>query len=145
MDLPIICDLTPDALHARREELLTVLAKRAVGRAETPEGYVFTFHPSSDTLSALAAVIDAERQCCRWLRFAVVVEPDGGPITLTLSGPGGAREFLSSLFGPLCGPKRESGSVRPQSGPGRPQRGKRGQEPAKGLHAAIKGASPLAG
>jgi len=98
MDLPIICELTPDALRARREDMLAGLAERATRHQETAEGHVFTFDPSSETLKLLTAVVDAERQCCRWLRFAVVVEPDGGPITLTLSGPDGARQFLSALF-----------------------------------------------
>jgi hypothetical protein len=78
--------------------VLPRFAARASKHEETADGCVFTFEPSSDTLKMLAAVIDAERQCCRWLRFAVTVEPDGGPITLALSGPDGAREFLSALF-----------------------------------------------
>jgi hypothetical protein len=98
MNLPIMCELTPEALRERREGLLSRLAERATGQEQTVDGYVFTFAPSSDTLKILTAVIDAERQCCRWLRFAVTVEPDGGPITLTLSGPNGSREFLSALF-----------------------------------------------
>jgi len=98
MELPIICDLTPAALRARREDLLAGLAERATGHEETTDGHIFTFNASSETLQMLTAAIDAERQCCRWLRFAVTVEPDGGPITLTLSGPDGAREFLSALF-----------------------------------------------
>jgi hypothetical protein len=98
MDLPIICELTPEARRARREGLLPSLASRVTKHEETDDGHVFTFPAASDTLRVIAEVIDAERQCCRWLRFAVVVEPDGGPITLKLSGPAGAREFLSALF-----------------------------------------------
>ena len=98
MNLPIMCELTPEALRERREEMLARLAEQATKHEETADGVVFTFEPSSDTLKILTAVIDAERQCCRWLRFAVTVEPDGGPITLTLSGPDGSREFLSALF-----------------------------------------------
>jgi hypothetical protein len=99
MDLPIVCELGPEALRARREDVLARLAERATKREETASGYVFTFDGSSDTLKLLTAAIDVERQCCRWLRFALTVEPGGGPITLTLSGPDGSREFLSALFG----------------------------------------------
>jgi hypothetical protein len=98
MDLPIMCELGQEALRARREDVLARLAERAIKQEETANGYVFTFDASSDTLRLLTAAIDAERQCCRWLRFALTVEPDGGPITLTLSGPDGSREFLSALF-----------------------------------------------
>lgn len=47
------------------------------------------------------AVIGAERQCSRWLRFELTVPPNGAPIALALRGPQGAREFLSSLISPL--------------------------------------------
>jgi hypothetical protein len=63
-----------------------------------PDGYRLTFRASSETLRAIADVVDAERQCCRWLRFHLTVEPDGGAMVLTLSGPDGARDFLDALF-----------------------------------------------
>ena len=47
------------------------------------------------------AVIDADRQCSRWLRFELTMPPDGAPIALALRAPEGAREFLSSLISPL--------------------------------------------
>ena len=98
MNLPIVCELGPDALRVRREEVLAGLAARATKQEETADGYTLTFEPSSDALKLLTAAIDAERQCCRWLRFTMTVEPDDGPITLTLSGPDGSREFLCALF-----------------------------------------------
>ena len=49
-------------------------------------------------LSFIAQTIDAERQCCRFLRFQVMVEPDGGPVWLDLTGPPGAREFLAQMI-----------------------------------------------
>ena len=52
----------------------------------------------ADALSAILQAVDAERQCCRFLRFDITVEPDGGPIRLELVGPPGTREFLSALF-----------------------------------------------
>jgi len=99
MTIPIACDLSPDAVRAGRAGLLPGLAERADRRDETQDGYLLTFQASSDVLRAIAATVDAERQCCRWLRFVLTVEPDGGAITLALSGPQGAREFLSALFG----------------------------------------------
>jgi hypothetical protein len=49
-------------------------------------------------LSQIAAAVDAERQCCRFLQFSITVEADGGPISLDLRGPSGTREFLGALF-----------------------------------------------
>ena len=45
-------------------------------------------------------MLDAERQCCRFLRFRLTVEPNLGPIVLELSGPPGTEEFLASLLDP---------------------------------------------
>jgi hypothetical protein len=50
-------------------------------------------------LSAIAETIDAERLCCRFLRFELVVAPNGGPVELRLNGPPGTAEFLAELFG----------------------------------------------
>ena len=94
----MVCALTPQALKARRAGLLPGLAARADSREDTPDGYRLTFAASSEVLQAITSVIDAERQCCLWLRFDLTVEPDGGPVVLTLSGPAGAREFLAALL-----------------------------------------------
>ena len=63
-----------------------------------PEGYRLRFTATDDILPAIARAVDAERQCCRFLRFQVTVEPDGGPIWLDTIGPVGAGEFLAALF-----------------------------------------------
>jgi hypothetical protein len=98
VSLPITCSLTPEAIAAGRRGLLPGLADHATERHATPDGYRLTFDASSETLRQVAAVIDAERQCCRWLRFELDVQPDEGPIVLTLRGPEGATAFLTALF-----------------------------------------------
>jgi hypothetical protein len=95
---PIVCSLTPEGIKAGRAQLLPGLSERAVAREATEDGYRLTFAASSDILRAITEVIDAERQCCRWLSFTLTVSPSEGPITLTLSGSVGAREFLDALF-----------------------------------------------
>lgn len=97
-ELPIVCTLTPEALRARREGLLSDLLRRAEGLEEVPGGLRLRFAPSSETLSTVARAVDAERHCCRFLRFGITVEPDGGPIVLELSGPPGTREFIAALL-----------------------------------------------
>jgi hypothetical protein len=99
-DLPIVCALTPAALHARRENLLGVLTARATERVELPDGLRLRFAAGADLLALVARVIEAERECCRFLRFVLVVEPDEGPFTLDLTGPAGTREFVAALFDP---------------------------------------------
>jgi hypothetical protein len=96
--LPVACTLSPEALKARRENLLSVLAGRAVEREPLADGYRLQFSSDEDVLPLIARTVDAERQCCRFLRFTVTVEPDGGPISLNLTGPTGTREFLSAML-----------------------------------------------
>ncbi len=94
--LPVVCTLSPETLATRKAGLVSDLARRATSRTETVEGIALQF--PADALPAIAAVIDAERKCCRFLRFDVSIEPDEGPVTLTLSGPAGTAEFLAALL-----------------------------------------------
>ena len=97
-DLPIACTLGPAALKARREDLLGGLVRRAEQRLDIADGYRVRFAPDDGLLPTIAAVVNVERQCCRFLRFHVTVEPDGGPIWLEFTGPPGTREFLDGML-----------------------------------------------
>jgi hypothetical protein len=97
-ELPIVCTLSPVALRARREGLLAELLHRADDHQELPEGHRLRFAPSEDVLATIVRMVEAERQCCRFLRFQITVEPDGGPIALDVSGPPGTREFIAALL-----------------------------------------------
>lgn len=97
-EIPIACTLSPEALRTRREGLLSGLLQRAGGHELLAHGLRVHFDPGADSIAALAQVVDAERQCCRFLRFVITVEPDGGPVFLELSGPAGTREFLAGLL-----------------------------------------------
>jgi hypothetical protein len=97
-DLPVVCSLTPAALRARRVGLLADLLRQAESQEQLPQGYRLRFAPTGETLSTIARAVDAERRCCRFLHFAIVVEPDEGPIFLELSGPPGTREFVEALL-----------------------------------------------
>ena len=97
-DLPIVCTLTPAALEARKEGLLAELLRRSTGHEFLPEGLRLRFAPSGETLTSIARAVEAERHCCRFLRFTLTVEPDEGPLTLDLTGPPGTREFVAALL-----------------------------------------------
>ena len=99
-DLPIVCSLGPEALKARKQGLLTRVAGLSKHTVRTGAGYRFEFPPDGAALSLIAEMIDAERQCCRFLRFDLAVEPDFGPISLEVTGPHGAQEFLDALLEP---------------------------------------------
>lgn len=97
-ELPIACTLTPEALPTRREGLLMDLVRRAQRREDLSDGLRLTFAPSRETIALIARAVEAERHCCRFLRFGMTVEPDGGPVFLELTGPAGTREFISALL-----------------------------------------------
>lgn len=97
--LPIVCTLSPEALKARRDNLLDALRRRSTEHIEIPDGFRLRFTADEQILTEIARTVDAERQCCRFLSFTITVSPDGGPITLDLTGPAGTREFLAAMFG----------------------------------------------
>ena len=97
-ELPIACSLTPDALRSRREGLLMDRVRRAEHRPELSGGVRLQFVPSEETSALIAKAVEAERHCCRFLRFGIIVEPDGGPVILELTGPPGTREFIGALL-----------------------------------------------
>jgi hypothetical protein len=74
------------------------LVRRAMRRDVLANGLRLEFAASGDTIGLIARVMDAERQCCRFLRFGLTVEPDGGPVVLEVTGPAGTEDFLSALF-----------------------------------------------
>jgi len=97
-DLPVACSLDPGALAARREGLLSELVRRAYTRQDLASGLRLSFATADDTFALIMRTIELERRCCRFLRFQITVEPDGGPVSVELTGPAGTQEFLASLF-----------------------------------------------
>jgi hypothetical protein len=95
---PIACSLDPDDFNGRRRDLLPGLIARAEESELLPDGMRWRFAAVDGLLPQMAAVIDAERRCCRFLRFDLSVEADGGPVWLSATGPAGTRELLASLI-----------------------------------------------
>jgi hypothetical protein len=85
-------------LAERSDVLLPGLARRATDLCWLESGVRLTFGFDGNLLMELADVIAAEHQCCRFLRFNVIVEPGDGAVTLDVSGPDGTVEFLEQLL-----------------------------------------------
>lgn len=97
-DFPIACTLDPATLKTRREGLLRELVRRAEHSEARSDGYRLRFVPTEDALTLIARTVNAERRCCRFLRFTLTVEPNEGPVYLDLTGPAGTGEFLAALL-----------------------------------------------
>jgi hypothetical protein len=94
-DLPIACTLTPEELRRGREALLPGIIARAEAHERLADGFRFRFSPADGLVPAIAAMIDSERRCCRFLRFSLTTEPAEGPVWLEVTGPPGTGEFLA--------------------------------------------------
>jgi len=68
------------------------------GERILPTDYVSSLRRPQKRFALIARAVEAERHCCRFLRFAMTVEPDGGPVRLELTGPAGTRDFVSALI-----------------------------------------------
>ena len=63
-----------------------------------PGGFRWSFSETKGVLNSVASGIEGERSCCRFLRFRLTLEPDGGPLWMEVTGPEGTQNFLSSLL-----------------------------------------------
>jgi hypothetical protein len=96
------CTLTPEEQRAQFHDLLPGLLPLATDRVELSTGYRYSFENEPRIVSRIGNVVDRQRQCCRFFRFHLALDPDVGPITLEVSGPEGAKAFLADL--PPVGP-----------------------------------------
>jgi hypothetical protein len=65
---------------------------------EVENGYEFIFPNETELISKIGDFISAERLCCPFLKFTLIVMSSGEPISLSLTGPDGTQEFLRAEF-----------------------------------------------
>lgn len=65
------------------------------GVRELEDGYEYVFPGGEEWTWGLTRFVAAERECCRFLSFEILFEPDMGQILLRMRGPAGTREFLA--------------------------------------------------
>ena len=65
---------------------------------ELPNGYAFRYDPSRVSPVELADWVSSEARCCPFFDMTVRVEPEGGPLWLTLTGQEGVKRFIQSEF-----------------------------------------------
>ncbi len=97
--LPVCCTLPDAALARRREELLDAFKPLVGAVVPLDDGYSFRLDTGGALPAAVAEMIALERECCRFLRFVLRFEPDGGPVWLDVTGPPGTREFIETELG----------------------------------------------
>jgi hypothetical protein len=100
-DLPIVCTLQPGELNARAAQLLPGVVAAARARHAIENGFRFQFECDGEVLLSIVRMMDAERQCCRFLRFQLTIEGGGGPVVLDVTGPPGTQAFLLAMIEPV--------------------------------------------
>jgi hypothetical protein len=98
------CTLSPEAHVDRRAAFDRDIRPRILEIVEVPDGFRLRFAPSDGIVANLAAWIDAERICCAFLEFRLVVSQDLGPIWLEARGNAAAKQFLNEALRPAATP-----------------------------------------
>lgn len=93
----LACKLTTAELNAQRAKLIPGILQEAKEVKQLENGLSMTFENSEGQLEKLVTVIQSEQECCSFLKFQLVVEPNAGPLTLQVTGPAGTREMLLAL------------------------------------------------
>lgn len=98
-ELPLACSLTTSEQAARGEEVAD-LFKHIQQTEELADGYALKFPGNEAWASRLTQFIAFERECCPFFTFALIFEPQQGPIWLHLRGPEGVKEFIEGMVTP---------------------------------------------
>jgi hypothetical protein len=96
-EMPLACTLSESELVTRAEEV-SELFKGVQQADELTDGYALRF-PGSDTwANRLLQFITFERGCCPFFTFALVFEPQQGPIWLHLRGSEGVKAIIEEMI-----------------------------------------------
>ena len=99
VEISIQYPLTPEIARELREPALSVVLDSIKSVIESGEGFVLNFGRESKAIRPVSQLVEIERVVNPFLRLALVVESNQGPIKLELSGPTGTKDFLTTEFG----------------------------------------------
>jgi hypothetical protein len=97
-DIPVACSLTDAELRARLATLVAEFKSRVIATEELRDGYAFHIRGDKKSITAVAELIAAERECCRFLGFELTAEPNMGPVIVRVTGFPGTKELLKMMF-----------------------------------------------
>lgn len=92
---PISCTLAESQRYGR-ESLIRKLFQAAEEIESFDQGIEARFSGDSEWLRKITDVAVIERECCQFLRFEIIAEPELGPIVLRIMGPTGTGDFLKT-------------------------------------------------
>jgi len=93
-----MCRLSDAEKRDREATLLIRFKSGVIAIEELDDGYSFRLPGDKDWLALVADLMIAERECCPFLKFHLTAESEMGALTVRITGPDGAREFLKSVL-----------------------------------------------
>jgi len=93
------CKLSSKKLVKRKMTVLNNLKNQVLETKELNNGYAFRFPGSDDVLDQLNEFIKSERTCCDFFIYGLSISGDKSEAWLELTGPEGAKEFISEELG----------------------------------------------
>ena len=97
-DMPITCGLTSAELREREATLLATFKSDVIETEELSDGYAFRVPGEGEWIAMITEMIVAERECCPFLTFELVAQPNMGPFIICVTGPAGSKDLLKTVF-----------------------------------------------
>jgi hypothetical protein len=95
-DAAVACALLGREFEERKEAITRELFAHAEQIEELPDGYAYRFPSDDPWPEKVLDFIVAERQCCPFFTFEVIVEPNDGPLWLRLRGSEEIKAFIGA-------------------------------------------------
>jgi len=95
-EIPIACDMQAISAEQREphEERSRSLFAVVQAVQELPDGYALRLSEDTPTLTNAILFLANERRCCPFFRFTLDLEPEQGPIWLSITGGEEVKAFL---------------------------------------------------
>lgn len=95
----VACKLLGQEFRQRKSDISNALFGHATEIMELADGFAFRFAGFDPWAARIMEFISVERECCPFFRFDLIVEPDQGPVQLTLRGSGEVKAFVLGELG----------------------------------------------
>jgi hypothetical protein len=92
------CTLSTES-RAVRQKVLAELKRDVVERKDLADGISLRFKAGPGVLPRLAQIVDLERQCCQFLRFAIRGDGSSDSVWLDLTASGEGKALIKEYFG----------------------------------------------
>jgi hypothetical protein len=93
----VACTLTADGKAAQAARWHDLFRRAGLDRTETPAGIRIRFRPLDRVERELRALVDVERECCRWARWEVETDADGA-VALVVGSDAAGASVLHQMF-----------------------------------------------